>query len=252
MSMSIVSCASTSGKIWQMPVAIALTWNGPRLGMGLWTMVGGGGMEAGGGWLWGLLEVLEGATEGIGVGTGVGGGGTGGRTSFSRSSSDMSCSQAWVMLRRKLLSWSTSNAICVLRLASSSSGMFLLSRAEAWSPMPVLTTDLSTPHLLFMRLPGLSGAILTHFPGLTPTAIASMRDAGGRKMRARSGMLHSLSTPDSGLRTASPAASLCANISSMSNESSSLERCSRRRSDARRSIASPVSWPSGCETFAGS
>eukprot|EP00961_Rhodomonas_salina_P084532 1135607-Rhodomonas_salina.1 len=162
-----------------------------------------------------------------------------------------------------------------------------------------------------------------------------MRDAGGRKMRARSGMLHSLScasgvkksshgartssgntmgngcgrtTPDSGLRTASPAASLCANIWSSAGIStrqhsaatlkagaaglrctactrgaaphqcptspaakkgsgtfagvvdpkqsptltSSLERCSRRRSDARRSIASPVSWPSGCETFAGS
>mmetsp|Transcript_57358 Transcript_57358/g.117413 ORF Transcript_57358/g.117413 Transcript_57358/m.117413 type:complete len:241 (-) Transcript_57358:659-1381(-) len=142
MSMSPESFC-TLGNIWQMPVAIAFTTKGLRVGIAL---CGGPG----------VLLVLEGAMEG----TGVGGGGAG--MSAILSSSDISCSQAWVMLRRKLLSCSTSQAIFSFLRRCSSSGIKRVSFASFARPMPVLTTDLSTPHLLLIRLLGLSGASLIH------------------------------------------------------------------------------------------
>jgi hypothetical protein len=60
------------------------------------------------------------------------------------------------------------------------------------------------------------GASLTHLPGLMPMAIASIRILGGRKIRFRSGMFHSVSSALAGLKTLSPAVSRWLSMSSMS------------------------------------
>mmetsp|Transcript_49432 Transcript_49432/g.117317 ORF Transcript_49432/g.117317 Transcript_49432/m.117317 type:complete len:205 (+) Transcript_49432:683-1297(+) len=127
------------------------------------------------------------------------------------------------MLSRKLLKLSTS--ICTFsRRSICSSGVALFACfATSLKAMPELTTALSSDQLLWLcpfsstaEVCGfISGAILIHFPGETPTAMMSMRQRGGRKRTARSGRFHGVSMEGTREKTASPASSRLFKISSM-------------------------------------